>query len=402
MKILCVLGEHQYGSERLGIGTEFAAFLPALRSLGHEVVHFESWDRSRYQSFSELNLALLAAVEREKPDVMLAVHQLYELWTETLDILKERAGLTTINWCTDDSWKYRQVSRFIGRHYHAMATTHPDAIASYRRDGIANVCLTQWAANEDQLQAPLPAAACKHAVSFVGAAHGDRKARVERLRRLGFKVECFGAGWPHGPVPAQRIPQIMRDSFISLNFANSSGANQLKARTFEVPGAGGFLLTEDAPHLDAWYVRGEEVEVFADDAELVEKLRYYTARPDLRDRIAAAGHARTRREHTYRHRLQAVLASALEAREAPRSAAGDRPGSVPGALPGALPADARRMGWALSTLRSATLAACRLIWGAQRGSRAARRLTFELSWRFAGDKTFSAEGWPGRMYYDHS
>jgi spore maturation protein CgeB len=38
------------------------------------------------------------------------------------------------------------------------------------------------------------------------------------------------------------------------------------------------------------------------------------------------------------------------------------------------------------------------IFGKRRGLRAARRLVFELSWRFCGKKTFSASGWPGRMF----
>ena len=44
-----------------------------------------------------------------------------------------------------------------------------------------------------------------------------------------------------------KIPEIMRQSVISLNFSNSRQGRQIKARTFEVPGAGGFLMTETAP-----------------------------------------------------------------------------------------------------------------------------------------------------------
>ena len=52
MKILCVFGKHHYGRPALGIGIEYAAFTSALRRLGHEVVHFESWDRSLYCDYA--------------------------------------------------------------------------------------------------------------------------------------------------------------------------------------------------------------------------------------------------------------------------------------------------------------------------------------------------------------
>ena len=43
-----------------------------------------------------------------------------------------------------------------------------------------------------------------------------------------------------------------------------------------------------------------------------------------------------------------------------------------------------------------------LLWGKVRGPRAARRLMFELSWRLMGRKTYSASGWPGRLFYQES
>ena len=44
MKILCVLGEHNYGDPGRGECYEYVNFLPALKSLGHEVVFFESFN----------------------------------------------------------------------------------------------------------------------------------------------------------------------------------------------------------------------------------------------------------------------------------------------------------------------------------------------------------------------
>ena len=54
MKIFCAMGQYQYGDPSRGIGTEYAAFIPALRNLGHQVEHFEIWNREAYVDLAEL------------------------------------------------------------------------------------------------------------------------------------------------------------------------------------------------------------------------------------------------------------------------------------------------------------------------------------------------------------
>ena len=67
----------------------------------------------------------------------------------------------------------------------------------------------------------------------------------------------------------------------------------MKARTFEVPGAGGFLLTENAAALEKFYIPGEEIVTFCSISELADKIKYYLNHPQERDEIARAGFSRT-------------------------------------------------------------------------------------------------------------
>lgn len=393
--ILFAAGRHQYGDPSRGLSTEYASFRPALEALGHRVIHFELWDRSAWPGgFAELNEALLDRVRNERPAVLLAVPLQYEIWPETLAAVRALGHTATVCWTTDDSWKFREFSRFVGPAYDAMTTTYPQVIPRYRACGVRNVLLTQWAAPSDALRPPLPADECRYPVSFVGTAHGDRKGRIAELARRGVSVACFGHGWPAGPVPFAEIPRIVRNSVVSLNFANARGGNQLKARTFEVPGAGGFLLTETAPGLERWYRPGREVAVFRDADELEHRIRHYLAHPGERDAAAWAAHRRTRREHTYEHRLSEVIRFA-------RRAAGDRPAHPrPGEIQLTAARRRHRLTAALRALRRILLAAGTAVFGPERGPRAARRLVFELSWRLAGARTFGAGGLPGRMFPD--
>ena len=409
MKVLCAFGHYAYGDPARGEGYEHANFLPALRTLGHEPVMFESFDRRPYNSYADMNRAFLKAVERTQPDVILCVLMNYELWTETLDLVRRNTAAPVINWGTDDSWKYAQFTRFIAPHVDCYATTYSDVIAKSGRTGPANVVLTQWAANDAALAQPARAVDCRYSVSFIGSAYGNRRRWIEQLQRRGIDVECFGHGWPRGPVATEEIPRIMRESVISLNFGDSglqfSGlkpyrSRQIKARVFEVPGAGGFLLTENSPDLARYYRPGEEVVAFNSVDDLAAKIRHYLAHGEERDRIALAGHQRTRDEHTYAQRfarlfdearvLKADYTAAMPAR--PRHFVTDEASFT------SIAARHTRGPW-LRALGALLSWPAILIWGRERGMRAARRMLFELSWRLAGETTYSAAGLPGRVFY---
>ena len=149
-------------------------------------------------------------------------------------------------------------------------------------------------------------------------------------------------------------------------------------------------MTECAPGLEGFYRPGREIEVFQDFAELVAKIRYYLSHPEERDEIAWAGFSRTRSEHRYSDRMRTVLEHALQARETSSSEIAAKPFDQ--ALAG------HRLSLPLKAVRSLILRAGCLIFGPTRGVRAARRLVFELSWRLVGRHTFTAAGWPGRMF----
>lgn len=401
MKILCVFGEHAYGDPSRGEGVEHANFLPALRRLGHHVTFFESFSRKPYENFADLNRALLRRVEETGPDVVFCVLMQYEVWIETIQLIRN-SGVAILNWSTDDSWKYAMFSKLIAKEFDLFATTYPELVDRYHHDGIGSVYVSQWAANAETLVPPVSAPSCRYQVSFVGAAYGNRPALIEKLRRAGITVACFGHGWPEGPVEATRVGEIVRASQVSLNFSEGAHGNtqglsgrQIKARVFEVPGYGGCLLTEQAPNLERYFDVGEEILSFEGEDELVRKVKTLLARPDRRDHVAQKGFERVRREHTYDHRFEAMLeALTTRVKKQSRSPIGWPVFEVA--------ADGHRLGPVLTIIRSALIGMASLIWGRHRAPRAARRLAFELSWRLRGAWTYRAAGWPGRLFYRES
>ncbi len=400
MKILCVFTQYNYGDKARGVSIEYASFLPALRSLGHEVMHFETWNSTRYSTYAEMNRALLEAAATWRPRLVFTVQRDYEIWLETLKTLSEDFGIALATWITDDSFKFKQYSRFIAPYYDSVGTTYKYRIENYQQAGIQGALYTQWAANEQWLQEPKPAVECTHKVTFIGTKYGGREDLIQGLRSVGLEVSCFGYGWASGPVTTEQIPQIMLDSVISLNFSGgfrSDGSHdrQVKARTFEVPGAGGFLLSEHAPSIDQFYRIGSEIDVFDGPDDLERKIRFYLDRPALRDSMAKAAYERTRAEHLYPSRLRGLFDHALQ-----RQALRIQPNT--GNLP-----DSRRSKGAFSNrplsfperhYRSMLIRICRFVWGPRRALQAARRITFELSVRLLGQRTFTADGLPGRLF----
>lgn len=401
MKILCVFGRHNYGDPVRGEGCEFTNFLPALKRLGHEVAFFESLAREPYQSFGDLNRRLLKEVERFRPEVLFCVLMQYEVWLETLRVIRN-SGVVVVNWSTDDSWKYRMFSRFVAPELDLSVTTYPGALSWYHRDGIPSVHLSQWAANAEWLAPPIPAVNCRYQVTFVGSAYGKRPEVVEALRRNGIEVTCFGQGWPAGPVAAKRIPEIVRESQISLNFSEDSQgrecgpqSRQIKARVFEVTGFGGCLLTEAAPDLDRYFHIGEEVVAFENLEDLVDKIRDLLIHHEKRDAIAQRGYERVQAEHRYDTRFRELF-DVLDRRVSRRPI---RPIDW-----GAFETAAAKHGFGpgLRMLRAVLVMIGTLLWGRRRGPRAARRVAVELSWRVFGTWLYTSSGWPGRMFYKES
>jgi spore maturation protein CgeB len=164
-----------------------------------------------------------------------------------------------------------------------------------------------------------------------------------------------------------------------------------------VPGAGGFLISENADDLNKFYCV-EEIETFEGVDELGGKIKKYLDEFANRDRMAEAGYRRTIDQHTYEHRFSKLLDAAEEMKK-------NSSQHLTSGIDMEMFADIEKrhkVGIALRIWGQLWRFPFILVWGKVRGQRAARRLLFELSWRFAGGKTYSASGWPGRLFYQES
>jgi len=104
----------------------------------------------------------------------------------------------------------------------------------------------------------------------------------------------------------RELPAFYQCVGVNLNITSLQMKDGLNQRVFDVPAAGGFLLTDSKESLLELFSQ-KEVAVFHDPEEARSKLQYYARHPEERQTLAARARERILAEHTYVHRLRTVL-----------------------------------------------------------------------------------------------
>ena len=327
-KILVVMMQWDYCDKSRGISGDKLWFYDNFLKLAEQVEPF--WYDEYFNDLPGLQQALKEKAEKFKPDLIFFIPYTDQFTAETLDTLKQK--WPTCAWFGDDSWRFDGYSSRMAPHYSYCCTTDMFSVHKYRRIGIEPI-LTQWAAQTYSLEPRSPlekGAAYSYDVSFVGAYNEVRGWFIKRLAKLGVKVQCFGAGWPAGRVSFPEMERIFRDTRINLNLSNSvsrdiryvlggvmnlaryfiskKNVEQMKARNFEIPLAGGFELTNYVPGLEHYLTIGEETVVYSAPEDCALQIKYYMENEEYRRAIMQAGYERVKKEHTYLRRLEQILA----------------------------------------------------------------------------------------------
>jgi len=114
--------------------------------------------------------------------------------------------------------------------------------------------------------------------------------------------------WKGNAVYGEEISKLFAVTKIHLNFLREQNRDSNNVRTFEVPGFGGFLLTQrSAEQAQELFAEGREIECFETAEELNDKIAYYLQNDEERLRNAACGHERAEKEHQAKHRLKVII-----------------------------------------------------------------------------------------------
>ncbi|MCM1133986.1 MAG: glycosyltransferase [Clostridium sp.] len=125
-------------------------------------------------------------------------------------------------------------------------------------------------------------------------------------------IRCCGGVSTHS-----EMPLVFRFSKINLNITMRSIQSGLSQRIWDILGCGGFLISNYQSEIPEYFTIGEDLECYENLNELKEKIAFYLAHDDIRNKIAQNGLKKTREQHTYIHRVLQIMKTLFAASEAP-------------------------------------------------------------------------------------
>ncbi len=355
MKITLVNYRNAYDREWNGLGrpmpSHYLEWMPlkaVAERYGHAADIFYIDDAIKAYGIAGARKAFWDYIVREKPDVCFAGFNEYDLGAELFTRIKNETAVTTVLIGDDDTWRWERVGKYFGLCFSWVLTYDSRAVAKYRSIGCKNVVHHQPGVDLKTYR-KIEGVKKDIGVSFVGLWSEPRGRLIASLRASGVDVFVRGMGWPEGTLPQDELVSVINRSKIALSlntpafywgwrpfvrcffrraYFGERGFRikpdmfhffdnlkmwrdkrnlQVKSRHFEVPACGTLEMTQDADDMRDYYELGKEIVVYADAPDLAEKIKYYLAHDDERERIAEAGYGRTLRDHSTERRFEDIF-----------------------------------------------------------------------------------------------
>ncbi len=264
---------------------------------------------------------LWQVVEQGPLDAVIVCHDF--LWPDEVTELKRRSGAMVAMWFPDAMVNFHRAF-FMNAPYDALFFKDPfilhalgDVLSSqvYYLPECFNPVRHALPEGEYMLY---PVYTCD--ITTAGNLHSWRVACYKHL--ADYNVKLWGNPAPlwqaTGPVAlmsqgrgvynADKV-RAFRGAKIVVNHLHYGEIWGVNVRCFEAAGSGAFQMVNWRPGLRHLFEDGKELVTFTTMTDLKEKINYWLPREGERRVIAEAGRRRALAEHTYRHRLELLLAT---------------------------------------------------------------------------------------------
>lgn len=309
--------------------------------------HIEFAKNNRPKIVQEFLKQIRAAHAEKKIDLLFSYFYDHFMTTEAIEEVK-KMGILTVNYNCNASYQLDLISD-ISKAFDYCFTVEDFRMDDYKKLG-ANPIYFQEAANPEVYK-PINLAK-KYDVVFIGAAYGDRMDYVNQLIQNGINIKVFGYGWDAhiqntsirskikyyrkllkhyifgakkpvksssiiekrnigGTITLDEMVRVYSEAKIAVSFATCGSTHlegkrivQIRLRDFEAPMCGCFYITEYQEELGEFYRIGNEIVCYKDRNELVDKIKYYLAHAEEREKIRKAGYERAIKDHTWERRFE--------------------------------------------------------------------------------------------------
>lgn len=336
--------------------------LVALKELGHNVTDIDvapQWVRTKRRTLTcrlrnrAIGLGDLAGVNksiikhngREQFDILWLDKALTVDRCTLFSVKQTQSSCLIVGYSPDDMYaKHNQSRQFLQLLplYNVFFTTKSYNVAELRSLGCPRA---EFIGNAFDLNTHRPVVINEDtrrelggAVGFIGGYERKRATSVMKLAQNGVPVRIWGGGvWlkhaashpdlriEREPVWGDRYSEAICSFDINLCFLRKMNRDLQTTRSIEIPACGGFMLAERTDEHSALFEEGKEADFFGSDEELIDKVHFYLARPEQRQRIAAAGRRRCLESGYSNHdRMNTMLNVALT----PRGMSNEAPGEL--------------------------------------------------------------------------
>lgn len=307
MKILCAW------CDQMAIGDTFERvnIMPALEQLGHEVKIFPLLNLNiNAHSMAPLDYELIDTISMDNYDLMIFLLYKGIISRDTIEHITNKTDVSTLMICGDDE-KYYETTRVFAPYVDNLMTTFKPALSWHKTDAPnANSIYACYSANP-KIYRKLNSKKTTN-VSFYGGQNDYRIYILNTIIMKDVPIRVYGNGWrPDSIITTSDCVNLINETKVNLNISidlvNKKQILQIKGRDFEIPMAGGFLLTHANPLLEEFFAPGKEIETYADNDEMISKINFYVKNDRAREKIAQAGYERAKKEHKTVDRWRHIL-----------------------------------------------------------------------------------------------
>jgi len=277
-----------------------------------------------------IGTALVRECNRYRPNVVW-VDQGWLVPAWALKAAKQRHGAVIVHY-TPDSLRAAGTDgplfRKAIKEFDCCVTTKEHEVERYRELGAATTLYTLPGVDPKVFRKielnPEDVARYACDVVFVGQDMRDRRQWLSALRRsLSADIRTYGRikgdnrgeRWLFG----DEYVKALSASKIALCFLNNEVGDRVTTRTFEIPASGVFMLAQRTDLHKSLFREDVEAAYFDGPQELIDKVKYYLAAVEERQRIAEAGYRRCRELRcSWADRLTDVLSRFLMVGTNPR------------------------------------------------------------------------------------
>lgn len=100
-----------------------------------------------------------------------------------------------------------------------------------------------------------------------------------------------------------KMPLVFHNSKININITLRSIESGIPLRALDIMACGGFLLSNYQPELAEYFVDGEELVLFHNEKDFMEKVEYYLTHEEERQAIAYRGYEKVKSIFTFKNKL---------------------------------------------------------------------------------------------------